>query len=119
MVNYFDNLEDVIKRFKLQVSDIYNIDETGVTTVHTPNRIVAGRGIKQVGKVTSAERGTLVTMCCAVNALGNSIPRFFVFPRVYFKDAMLIGAPVGSRGYTHPSGWMTSMNFEQSHQSSY
>jgi len=81
--------------------------------VHTSNRLVAGRGIKQVGKVTSAERGTLVTICCAVNVLGNSIPPFFVFPRVYFKDAMLIGSPVGSRGSTHPSGWMTSMNFEE------
>lgn len=79
MNNYFDNLEDVIKRFKFQASDIYNIDETGVTTAHTPNRIVAGHSIKQVGKVTSAERGTLVTMCCAVNASGNSIPPSLFF----------------------------------------
>jgi DDE superfamily endonuclease len=64
-----------------------------------------------VGKITSAERGTLVTVCCAVNALGNSVLPFFIFPRVYFKDAMLCGAPTGSSGACHPSGWMTSENF--------
>lgn len=62
--------------------------------------------------MTSAERGTLVMLCCAVNAMGNSVPRtFFLFPRVYFKDVMLNGAPTGSKGTAHPSGRMTSDNF--------
>jgi hypothetical protein len=43
--------------------------------------------------------------------MGNSVPPFFVFPRVYFKDVMLNGAPPGSKGTAHPSGWMTSENF--------
>jgi DDE superfamily endonuclease len=109
--HYFDNLEDVMKRFKFRASDVHNIDETGFTTVQVPNKIVAGRGAKQVGKITSAERGTLVTVCCAVSALGNCIPPFLIFPRVYFKDAMMNGAPVGSHGEVHPSGWMTAENF--------
>lgn len=110
---YFDNLEDVVKRYKFNPCNIYNVDETGVTTVHTPNKIVAGKGTKQVGKITSAERGTLVTVCCATNAIGNAIPPFFIFPRVYFKHNMLHGAPTGSHGSAHPSGWMTSENFQE------
>ena len=33
-----------------------------------------------------------MTMVGAINAAGNSIPPFLVFPRVHFKDAMLHGA---------------------------
>jgi hypothetical protein len=109
---FFANLEEVMKRHQFGPHQIFNIDETGVTTVQKPDKIIANRGTKQVGKVTSAERGSLVTLCCAVNALGNSLPPFFVFPRVYFRDAMLFGAPPGSKGTAHPSGWMTSDSFE-------
>ena len=56
------------------------------------------RGSKQVGQVTSAERGTLETVCCGINALGNSIPPFSKFPRVNFKTFMLNNAPVASDG---------------------
>lgn len=108
VAKYFDNLEEVMRRHKFGPHQIYNVDETGVTTVHRPDKVIASRGSKQVGQVTSGERGTLVTLCCAVNALGNTLPPFFVFPRVYYKDTMLNGAPPGSKGVAHPSGWMNS-----------
>ncbi|GBP63913.1 hypothetical protein EVAR_39576_1 [Eumeta japonica] len=62
------------------------MDETGVTTVQKPSKVIARKGFKQVGAITSAERGTLVTLAAAVSAVGNSVPPFFVFPRVHFKD---------------------------------
>ena len=52
-----------------------------------------------------------MTMLGAINAAGNSIPPFLVFPRVHFKDAMLHGAPRGSVGAAHQTGWMTTENF--------
>jgi len=110
---YFDNLEEVMRRHNFGPHQVYNVYETGVTTVHQPGKVIAGRRIKQVGKVTSAERGTLVTLCCAANAVGNSVPPMFVFPRVYFKPPMLNGALVGSKGVAHPSGWMTSDLFAE------
>ena len=33
--------------------------------VQKPAKVLAGRDSKQVGRITSAERGTLVTTCCA------------------------------------------------------
>ena len=110
---FYDNLETVIKRYEFQSSSIYNVDETGLTTVHKPPRVLAGKGEKQVGQVTSAERGVLVTMCGAVNAIGNAIPPFLIFPRVNFKDNMIKGAPAGTVGAAHTSGWMTGENFAQ------
>ena len=108
---FFENLHNVLERHHFCASDIYNIDETGVTTVQRPTKVVAGRGTKQVGKMTSAERGSLVTMCCAVNATGSALPPFFVFPRVYFRDTMLKGALAGSTCTAHPSAWMTADTF--------
>ncbi|KAF2906025.1 hypothetical protein ILUMI_00150, partial [Ignelater luminosus] len=76
----YDNLQIVMDRHTYEPQDIYNIDETGVTTVQKPDK--ARRGIRQVGALTSAERGTLVTVAFAVNALGNTFPPLFIFPRV-------------------------------------
>ncbi|XP_065664407.1 uncharacterized protein LOC136086067 [Hydra vulgaris] len=109
--DFFENLKTVYERHCFGPESIYNIDETGLSTVQRTQKVIALRGTKQVGQVTSAERETLVTVCCGINALGNSIPPFFIFPRVNFKTYMLNDAPVGSDGAAHPSGWMTAPCF--------
>ena len=69
--------------------------------------------MKQVGTTVSQERGNIVTLCCAVNALGNTIPLFFVFPSVNIQSQWLAAAPPGSAATGHPkvTGWMTAENF--------
>ncbi|CAK1554973.1 unnamed protein product [Leptosia nina] len=74
-------------------SQIWNIDETGVTTVQKPKKIVAAHGQKQIGAITSPERGTLVTLACATSAAGNLIPPMFVFPRLKYSDMFIRGGP--------------------------
>nr|XP_047132477.1 MFS-type transporter clz9-like [Hydra vulgaris] len=108
---FFTNLKDVRLRHKFQPQNIYNVDETGLTTVQKPVKVIAKKGDKQVGRITSAERGTLVTVCCAVNAIENSIPPFFIFPRVHFKGSMINGGPPGCVGVANPSGWMNVATF--------
>ncbi|XP_045480922.1 MFS-type transporter clz9-like [Harmonia axyridis] len=108
---FFDNLVKVLRKYQFLPSDIYNMDETGITTVQKPNKVIARRGFKQIGRITSAERGSLVTMALAVSAAGNSIPPFFVFPRVNFRDYFLQNAPIGSDGDSNRSGWMIEANF--------
>ena len=95
--SFFDNLGKVLTRDSLGPGDIWNMDETGVTTVQKPDRLVARRGFKQVGSLTSGERGTLVTLACAVSATGNSIPPYFIFPRVHFRDHFINNGPPGSK----------------------
>jgi hypothetical protein len=108
---FFNNLAEVLDKYKFQPQDIYNIDETGITTVQKPQKIIARRGTKQVGAVTSAERGTLVTMCLAVSAIGNCVPPMFIFPRVNFRDHFIRDGPTGCIGSANPSGWMKSADF--------
>lgn len=103
---FYDNLTIVMDRHKFEPHDIYNTDETGITTVQKPDRVVARRGARQVGSITSAERGTLVTVAFASNAIGNVIPPFFVFPRVRYQDHFIRDGPIGSAGSANPSGWM-------------
>lgn len=108
---FFENLGKVYEKYKFGFHEIYNVDETGLTTVQRPSKIIATKGTKQVGAITSAERGTLITLALAVSASGNSVPPFLIFPRKKFKNIMLANAPPGCVGAVHPSGWMTNENF--------
>ena len=82
---FCNNLHSVLTKYNFSPNDIWNVDETGITTVQVPEHVLAGRGERQVGSVTSAEQGILVTMYNAVNASGSSLPPFYIFPRVHFK----------------------------------
>lgn len=108
---FFENLAKIREKYAFGPNDIFNVDETGCTTVQKPGKVLAEKGVKQVGAITSAERGQLVTICCAVSASGNAIPPMFIFPRVHFKEYFLRDGPPGSVGTAYPSGWMTSENF--------
>ena len=83
-------------RYKFAADRIYNIDETGFTTVQQPKKVVTVLGIKQVGSCTSGERGELVTVLGGISASGNSIPPHFVLPRAKVHDHFLHDAPAGS-----------------------
>ncbi|GFS25268.1 tigger transposable element-derived protein 6-like protein [Elysia marginata] len=108
---FFDNLIEAMSRHSYGPQQIYNVDETGVSTVPSSSRVVAKTGSRSVGRIVSAERGTLVTLVCAINAIGNSIPPMFIFPRKNFKDHFIFGAPPGSTGVANGSGWIKEENW--------
>ena len=66
-------------------NDIWNIDETGTGSVQKPCKVIAQKAENRVRGMTSAERGTNVTMVYGVNAIGNSIHPMFLFPRKFSK----------------------------------
>ena len=53
---FYDNLGSIMDLHKFECYDIYNVDETGCTTVSAHENIVLGKGVKQVGLITSAVR---------------------------------------------------------------
>ncbi|XP_043473391.1 uncharacterized protein LOC122505677 isoform X1 [Leptopilina heterotoma] len=109
--SFFLNLNKVMDEVRFDPGNIWNMDETGLSTVHQPGRVVAQRGAKQVSKMTSGERGTSITIAVAVSATGNKTPPFFIFPRVRNKPEFLRNAPNGSRSAANGSGWMTKSTF--------
>ena len=82
-------------RLKLSAGDISNVAEIGVITIHKPNRVIVRRGFKQIGSLMSQERGCSVTVTLAVSVMGNYVPPFLVFPRVYYKDHFVTNGPLG------------------------
>ena len=96
-VNIFFKLNiEQLTKFKLNADRIYNLDETGLTSVQKLSTILALKGSKQVGQISSSERDQLVTICCCVNGIGQSTPPVIIFLRVNFKNLkMLKDAPPG------------------------
>lgn len=112
VTKFFDLYDKVTEQIAFQPQNIWNVDETGLTTVHKPDRVVSRRGRKQVGQITSAERGNLVSMALAVNAAGTKAPPYLIFPRKNFKEYFLNGGPsTGCWGGASPSGFMNSELF--------
>lgn len=112
---FFNNLEEVMNRCPSFANGtrLFCLDETGTTTVQKPKKVIAAKGSKQLNKVTSGERGTLVTTCCAVSATGSALPPVMVFPRKNFKSFMLNQAPRGTLGLAQPTGWMNTELFPE------
>ena len=108
---FFDNLGSVLDKYKFVSSDVYNMDETGITTVQRPSKIVAAKGTKQVGSMTSGERGSLVTMAVAVSAVGSLVPPLLIFPRVNYREHFIRDGPAGCVGAATPSGCMNEEIF--------
>lgn len=108
---FFSNLKYVMDKHSFEPHSIYNMDETGVTTVQTPNRVIAEKGTKIVGGITSGERGTLVTVIVAVSAIGILIPPMFVFPRKKYHPDFVKDGPAGCVGVSNGSGWCQKDEF--------
>lgn len=92
---------------------IWNMDESGITTVQKPLRIIATKGQRQISKMTSGERGTTVTIICAMSAAGNYIPPMLIFPRKRMAAGLMHGAPAGSIAAVSSSGWTDGELFIQ------
>lgn len=109
---FFDLLSKVVDRHKFTAEKIYNCDETGVTVVPKHrSKILSLKGRKQVGVLTSAERGNTITIEVCYSAAGSYMPPLFVFPRVRANNQLLNDCPPGAWAEFHPSGWMQSHIF--------
>jgi len=111
---FFDMYETVIDKYQFLPQNIYNVDETGITTVQgNAGKVLAMKGRRQVGCLTSGERGQLVTVVVCMNVTGSFIPPLFIFPRQRMKAELMDGSPPGSICVCHPSGWMQMDIFGQ------
>ncbi|XP_072378534.1 uncharacterized protein [Diabrotica undecimpunctata] len=109
---YFTALAHILDEFQFPPENIYNMDESGLTTVQKRSqKIYASKGRKQVGALSSAERGLHITVVCAMNAIGTYVPPALIFPRQRKKDELMIDAPTGSVAFAQEKGWMSSDMF--------
>lgn len=73
--------------------------------------IISLKGIKRVGKLTSAERGSMMTLAFAVSATGNTIPPFYLLPRKNLQTSFREHVTKETVTIANESGWMTQKEF--------
>ena len=110
---FFSNLEEIIGLTKVRGTRIFNLDESGCTTVQRVPKVLCEKGTKQVGHAVSRERGELITLCGIVSASGVALPPVLIFPRKRYRDVFLNGTPEGTVGLVSDSGWMNSKTFSK------
>lgn len=112
--NFYQLLGEIYDKYKLTPDKIYNCDETGISIVSkTKSKIIATKGRKQVGSLSSAERGSTTTVEICFNAAGTYMPPFMIFPRQRMKAELLDHAPPGTMAECNARGWMTIETFNK------
>ncbi|XP_043478272.1 MFS-type transporter clz9-like [Leptopilina heterotoma] len=71
----------------------------------------AQKGRKQVGAITSAERGATITVEICLSASGQYMPPMIIFPRKRMNPQLMINAAPGAWETCSESGWMTAELF--------
>ncbi|XP_030767155.1 uncharacterized protein LOC115890931 [Sitophilus oryzae] len=104
---FYDNLELVFEKYKFPARRIYNVDETGISRVYKPHRVLVEKGRKQVGAITSGERGQTTTVVRCMSAAGYFVPPMFIFKRERMNVALEKNGPVDAIYRCSKSGWIT------------
>lgn len=79
-------------------ASIYNRDESGLSRVHKPRKVLSTQGKKVVASATSGERGVTTTIICCYNAAGNYILPMMIFKRKLIKPELIDHVPNGTIG---------------------
>lgn len=82
--SFFDILESEFEKHAYPADRIFNVDETGISVVQSKVPHVIGlKGKHQVGALSAAERGSLITVVCCMSAGGTFIPPMII---LYFQE---------------------------------
>jgi len=104
--DFFDKYYQLLEEHGFTADKMYNMDETGHSTVQTPSKVLSVKGKRQVGAATSAERGTNTTGVYCHSATGHFIPPLLIFKRKRMTDSLKEGAPNGTVFACTDSGWI-------------
>ncbi|KAJ2937617.1 hypothetical protein O0L34_g17873 [Tuta absoluta] len=107
IANFFDIYEEIVDKNKLTANKIFNVDESGFQTVQKkPQKVVGEKGKRQVGALTSGERGVNTTMVACASVTGQFIPPMIIFKRMRMNEQLKEGAPAGSLVKVSESGYI-------------
>jgi len=108
---FFELYQAELNKHSYAADKIFNMDESGLTVVHKPRKVLAHRGDKQVGRITSGEKGETMTVICAVSPSGMYVPPMLIYKRKRMTDLLMKGSPAGSIGACSANGWIDSSLF--------
>lgn len=94
VAQFFDLLEKIVDECQLNATRIFNVDESGFSTVAKKcQKILALKGKRQVGSVASGERGVNTTMVVCASAAGQFVAPMIIFKRKRANPDLRVGAP--------------------------
>jgi hypothetical protein len=96
----------VVDKRNFKPHEIFNCDESGLTCVHKPVKVLAPKGKRTVSSTTSGERGQATTIVVACSASGVYVPPMMIFKRKRNKPERVDHAPAGTIGSCSDSGWI-------------
>ena len=108
---FHEALSDALVKHDFGPCSVWNLDETGITTVTKAPKLLSPTGTRQVGATASAERGVLITVCACVSAAGRALPPVLLYPRKRVQPHWATDAPPGSLILANDSGWMDKETF--------
>lgn len=88
--NFYDKLQGLLVRLEIENRPdlMLNCDETGLSYVVKPSKIVTAVGRKYVYRRTYADRGENHTMLACVSASGQWITPMVIFKGIRMKDEL-------------------------------
>ena len=87
------------------------MDKTGLQLDHRPDNVIAPP--KSKPQALTSPRSTTVTMYGCANAIGNSIPPYFIFKGIRFSPELLKWVSKGTKATMSESGWSNAKIFKQ------
>lgn len=109
---FYSNLEILMQKFNFEPNRIFNMDETGITTVQAKcPKVYGAKGAKKVGSAISAERGRTITGVFCMSASGNYIPPMLIYPRKRMPTTLQKNGPLGAVYKCSKNGWINSELF--------
>jgi hypothetical protein len=104
---FFDLRKSEWQKVKFDPTNVYNVNETGISIVQGPGtNAVSVKGKNHVARLSLAERSSLMTFVTCV----TTVRLLIVFPRARMKPELLndnppgtVAAPICQDGYKHVS----------------
>ena len=104
---FFGLYGSIMEQYHFQPDRIFNIDESALSTVMKPCKVVCERGAPVASQI-SQEKGVTMTFVGIISAAGTTLPPVFILPRKRWCDSFMRNTIHGSKGIVTPANnrWM-------------
>ena len=92
-----------------QPQRVWNVDETGVSTQHSPPKVLCEKGSKVHSIISPQSHNTTVIACG--NAFGNRLPPYIIWKGARLSESLVSGGLPGTKYTRSKNGWSTSETF--------
>lgn len=88
----------------------YNTDQMSIINLQRPGNIIARKGTKLVGSLTSAV-GTFATLAITIKATRNIMPPIFVFSTKKYRECFIVNSLRRCIGLNSHFAWINLLDF--------